>query len=221
MCTSTTTTLHPFNGLFSRTTWVSRHQKGRTILDFNEARDDWIAVASAGPYANHLHFASRQRDNHAGTSPLNFIYTSTTVIKEKAHKRKCKVVYSLLLPGIPGTPLAPVSPLRPGGPKLPDWPVAPTGPDGPTQHVTCNCCTSSSTRTQPILGNFHVSRAWIKVPEACMPLFLEVFRIEWEGNLDTGILVCMPKTSWYSQQFPCNAGLWHTNRQTQGGGMLP
>jgi len=29
--------LHPFNGLFSRTTWVSRHQKGRTILDFNEA----------------------------------------------------------------------------------------------------------------------------------------------------------------------------------------
>jgi len=29
-----------FNGLFSRTTWVSRHQKDRTILDFNEARDD-------------------------------------------------------------------------------------------------------------------------------------------------------------------------------------
>jgi len=25
---TTTTTLHPFNGLFSRTTWVSRHQKG-------------------------------------------------------------------------------------------------------------------------------------------------------------------------------------------------
>jgi len=31
---------HPFHGLFSRTTWVSRYQKGRTILDFNEARDD-------------------------------------------------------------------------------------------------------------------------------------------------------------------------------------
>jgi len=26
-----------------------------TILDFNEARDDGVAVASAGPYANHLH----------------------------------------------------------------------------------------------------------------------------------------------------------------------
>jgi len=39
---------------FSWTTWVSWHQKGRTILDFNEARDDEVSVASAGPYANHL-----------------------------------------------------------------------------------------------------------------------------------------------------------------------
>jgi len=49
--------LHPFNGLFSRTTWVSQYQKSRTILDFIEARDNGVAVASAGPYANHLHFA--------------------------------------------------------------------------------------------------------------------------------------------------------------------
>jgi len=26
--------------------------EGQTILDFAEARDDWVAVASAGPYAN-------------------------------------------------------------------------------------------------------------------------------------------------------------------------
>jgi len=32
--------LHPFNGLFSRTTWVSRYQKGKTSLDLNEAEDD-------------------------------------------------------------------------------------------------------------------------------------------------------------------------------------
>jgi len=31
---------HPFNGLFSRTIWVSRYQKGKTSLDLNEARDD-------------------------------------------------------------------------------------------------------------------------------------------------------------------------------------
>ena len=34
--TATATNKHPFNGLFSRTTWVSRHQKGKIILDFNE-----------------------------------------------------------------------------------------------------------------------------------------------------------------------------------------
>jgi len=39
---------------FSGTTWVSQNQKGKTILDFNEARDDGVAVASAGSYANHL-----------------------------------------------------------------------------------------------------------------------------------------------------------------------
>jgi len=29
----------------------------QTILDFTEARDDEVAVASTGPYANHLHLA--------------------------------------------------------------------------------------------------------------------------------------------------------------------
>jgi len=31
--------LHPFNSLFSSTTWVSWYQKGKTSLDLNEARD--------------------------------------------------------------------------------------------------------------------------------------------------------------------------------------
>ena len=35
-------TLQPFNGLFSRTTWVSWYQKGTTSLDSNEARDDGV-----------------------------------------------------------------------------------------------------------------------------------------------------------------------------------
>jgi len=34
--------LHPFNGLFFRTTWVSQYQKGKTSLDLNEARDDGV-----------------------------------------------------------------------------------------------------------------------------------------------------------------------------------
>jgi len=42
-------------------------------LDFNESRDDGVAVASAGPFANHLHLAPRlQTDNHASTLSLNF-----------------------------------------------------------------------------------------------------------------------------------------------------
>jgi len=52
--------LHLFNGLFSRTTWVRRYQKGKISLDLNEARDDGVlgmAVASAGPYANKMHLA--------------------------------------------------------------------------------------------------------------------------------------------------------------------
>jgi len=43
---------------FSGTTWVSQHQKGKTSLDFSEARDDGVAAASAGPYAGHLHLAA-------------------------------------------------------------------------------------------------------------------------------------------------------------------
>jgi len=31
--------------------------KRQTILDFNDAREDRVAVASAGPYANHLRLA--------------------------------------------------------------------------------------------------------------------------------------------------------------------
>jgi len=46
---------HTFNGPLSGTTRVSRYQKGKTNLDFTEARDnEWLA--SAGPYAS-LHLA--------------------------------------------------------------------------------------------------------------------------------------------------------------------
>jgi len=46
----TQTHTQPFNGPFSGTTQVSRDQKGKTNLDFTEARE-WLPVASAGPYA--------------------------------------------------------------------------------------------------------------------------------------------------------------------------
>jgi len=53
--------LHPFNSLFSRTTWVSRYQKGKTSLDLNEARDDWVfgwQWHQLDDSANNLHLAT-------------------------------------------------------------------------------------------------------------------------------------------------------------------
>jgi len=46
---------------------VSRYQKGKTNLDFTEARDNEVAVALAGPYAS-LHLApDRQPHQHPTT----------------------------------------------------------------------------------------------------------------------------------------------------------
>ena len=46
----------PFNGLFPGNL-AMRVPEGQTILDLAEARDDGVAVASAEPYASHLHLA--------------------------------------------------------------------------------------------------------------------------------------------------------------------
>ena len=62
--------LQPFNGLFSRTTWVSRYQKGKTNLDFTGARDSEWQWHQLG----HMHVCtSLQTDNHASTPPLCFL----------------------------------------------------------------------------------------------------------------------------------------------------
>jgi len=61
---------HPFNGPCSRTTQVSRYQKGKTNLDFTEARDSewqWHQL-------EHMQVCtSFQTDNHARTPPLSFL----------------------------------------------------------------------------------------------------------------------------------------------------
>jgi len=63
---STNTHKPSFNGPFSGITQVSRYQKGKTNLNFTEARQ-WVAVASAGPYAS-LHLApDRQPRQHLTT----------------------------------------------------------------------------------------------------------------------------------------------------------
>ena len=61
---------HPFNGPLSGTTRVSRYQKGKTNLDFTEARDsEW--------QWHHLGCmqvcTSNHTDNHASAPPLSFL----------------------------------------------------------------------------------------------------------------------------------------------------
>ena len=64
------TETHPFNGPFSGTTQVSRYQKGKTNLDFTEARDSewqWHQL-------DHMQVCtSLQTNNHASTPPLSFL----------------------------------------------------------------------------------------------------------------------------------------------------
>jgi len=61
--------LQPFNGLFSRTTWVSRYQKSKTNLHFTGARDSEWQWHQLG----HMQVCtSLQTDNHASTPPLCF-----------------------------------------------------------------------------------------------------------------------------------------------------
>ena len=71
VCTHT----HPFNGPLSGTTQVSRYQKGKTYLDFTEARDSEWQWHPLG-YMQVCTFL--QSDNHASTPPLNFLHAGCT-----------------------------------------------------------------------------------------------------------------------------------------------
>jgi len=63
--------LHPFNSLFSRTTWVIRHQKGKPfwiLLQQEMMGWQWYQL-------DHMQIicTSLQTDNHVSTSPLKFL----------------------------------------------------------------------------------------------------------------------------------------------------
>jgi len=61
---------HLFNGFLSGTTRVSRFQKGKTNLDFTEARDSEKQWHQLG----HMQVCTLlQTDNHTSTPPLSFL----------------------------------------------------------------------------------------------------------------------------------------------------
>jgi len=66
----TTTTLHPFNGFFSRTTWVIQQQNDKPfwiLLEQEMMGWQWYQL-------DHMQIicTSLQTDNHASNSPLSF-----------------------------------------------------------------------------------------------------------------------------------------------------
>jgi len=66
---ATHTHTHPFNGPFSGTIQVSRYQKGKTNLDFSEARDSEWQWHQLG----HMQVCiSLQTDKQASIPPLSF-----------------------------------------------------------------------------------------------------------------------------------------------------
>ena len=82
---------HPFNGPLSGTTRVSRYQKGKTNLDFTEARDsEW----QWNPLGHMQVCTALQTDNHASTQPLIFYrpdalpVAQPTVSKHWRHNEK-------------------------------------------------------------------------------------------------------------------------------------
>ena len=96
--TNTHTHTHPFNGCFSGTTQVSRYQKGKTNLDFTEARDSEWQWHQLGCMQVCI---SLQTDNHASTPPLSLLQTGCPSCRPtnsvKALKKKEESVQKCLL----------------------------------------------------------------------------------------------------------------------------
>ena len=91
---------HTFNSPFSRTTQVSRYQKGKTNLDFTEARDSewqWHQLDRVQVCI------SLQTDNHASTPPLSFLQAATlpatqpTASKHGSHRASHQTVHIVFL----------------------------------------------------------------------------------------------------------------------------
>ena len=86
----TDTHTHTFNGAFSGTTQVSRYQKGKTNLDFTEARDSEWHWHQLG----HMKVStSLQTDNHTSTPPLSFLQAGCPSCRPANSIKALKALY--------------------------------------------------------------------------------------------------------------------------------
>jgi len=82
---------HPFNGPFSGTTQVNRCQKGKTNLDFTEAKDSEWQLHQLG----HMQVCtSLQTDNHAITLPLSFLQAGCPSCRPTNSVKALKAIHS-------------------------------------------------------------------------------------------------------------------------------
>ena len=87
---------HPFNGPLSRTTRVSRYQKGKTNLDFTEARDSgWHRLG-------HMQVCiALQTDNYASTPPLKYFTGRMPSFRPTNSVKALKALTPVKTPGAP------------------------------------------------------------------------------------------------------------------------
>jgi len=87
---------HLFSGPLSRTTWVSRYQKGETNLDFAETRDSewqwqWHQLG-------HMQVCtSLQTDNHTTTPRLSFLHAGCPSCRPTNSVKALEVVIFLAI----------------------------------------------------------------------------------------------------------------------------
>ena len=94
-CYTTTTTLHPFNSPFPRTTWESRHQKGKPfwiLLEQQIMGWQWHQL-------DHMQIicTSLQTDNHASTSPLSFYRLEALPAAKPKHWKTATIIGNTVL----------------------------------------------------------------------------------------------------------------------------
>ena len=90
----TYTHTHPFNGPFSGTTQVSRYEKGKTNLDFTEARDSewqWHQL-------DHMQVCTLlQTDNHASIPPLSFLQAGCPSCRPTNSVKALKAIHTYII----------------------------------------------------------------------------------------------------------------------------
>jgi len=91
--TVSTILLHPFNGLFSRTTWVSRHWNGKPLMKQEMMGWQWHQ-----PDHMHIICTSLHTDNHASTSPLSFYGLNALPTTQPTATKHCLCTTYMQLP---------------------------------------------------------------------------------------------------------------------------